>query len=478
MLRVLLPVIVGAVLGVYIELPIFFSLTATLICGVMALLSQKSIYMVFALLFATLFSSGLGSSVAEPPFDQRLNFSLSVKSDAREREGYSSCRAELEGWYDGEWHPASGVVVIYSDSTFTPNAGERLLVSSRLKRFSSKYPDYAKRMQRRGGVGVININQRAVLESGPSSNRGVVEKLHGAGVRRVQSLGLDSCSQTLVEAMAVGERANISDSLRRAYSLSGTAHLLAVSGLHVGVVFMLINLLLYLLPLLRWGNIIKSAVAIAVVWLYAMVVGLTPSVVRATIMFSILQLALISSSEYRSLNSLFAAAAIMLLIDPSYIFDVGFRLSFIAVIAILSFIPLILSFARSRWVKTLLSLFMVSVVATVATSPLISHDFGYISVIGLIINPIVVPLAEVVVALGVGWMILPIPLLGYIVRPVIELLCEVQISIIEWAARSDMAAIELRLGGWITAIIYLLFVLIIVAAWSYEKKKRVTLHTE
>ena len=109
--------------------------------------------------------------------------------------------------------------------------------------------------------------------------------------------------------MTAGDRRSLSPALRAAYSRSGTSHLLAVSGLHVGIVFLLANLLLWWLPLFRHGHILRNIAVILLIWLYAATTGFPPSVVRAALMFSVLQFALASSSEYVGMNTLAGVAS-------------------------------------------------------------------------------------------------------------------------------------------------------------------------
>ena len=105
--------------------------------------------------------------------------------------------------------------------------------------------------------------------------------------------------------------------LRAAYSRSGLSHLLAVSGLHTGIVFALVNLLLWWLPLLRRGHLLRNLLAAACIWIYVAAAGFPPSAVRAAVMFTMLQSALASASEYNGLNALAAAAFGMLLWNPA-----------------------------------------------------------------------------------------------------------------------------------------------------------------
>ncbi|MEG0499286.1 MAG: ComEC/Rec2 family competence protein, partial [Alistipes sp.] len=239
-----------------------------------------------------------------------------------------------------------------------------------------------------------------------------------AAAERLQRLALPEKAQALCAAMAVGDRSGLTPELRRAYARSGTSHLLAVSGLHVGIVFLLVNALLWWLPSLRRGHLWRNAAAIALIWLYALTAGLSPSVIRAALMFSALQLSLASASVYVSGNVLAATAFAMLLFRPAYLFDISFQLSFIAVAAILAWAVPLGSALRSRFrgINALTDLLVVGVVAATATAPLVAHTFGIVSLIGVAANLLVIPLASIVVVGSVVWIVLPLPVFAPLLR--------------------------------------------------------------
>lgn len=165
--------------------------------------------------------------------------------------------------------------------------------------------------------------------------------------------------------------------------------MLAVSGLHVGMVFLYVNLLLGALALLHRGHLLRNAAAIAVIWLFAAAAGLSPGTIRAAVMFTALQLALATTSRYAGVNILSAAAFGMLLWRPSYLFHVGFQLSFLSVAAILLWgIPLYRRL-RTPWraANAAVGMLVVGAVASTATAPLVSYCFGQIPLVGLAVNP-------------------------------------------------------------------------------------------
>lgn len=285
-------------------------------------------------------------------------------------------------------------------------------------------------------------------------------------------------AQALCEAMAAGERAGLRRELREAYARSGTAHLLAVSGLHVGIVFVLVNLLLVWLPALRRGHLLRNAAATALVWVYAAVAGFPPSVVRAALMCTALQFSLASASVYASGNVLAAAAFGMLVWNPDWLFDLSFQLSFAAVAAILAWaVPLCRRLRTPfRPLNALTDTLAVGLAASVATAPLAAHTFGYVPLVGLAVNPVIIPLAAAVVFGSVVWMIAPLAFAAPLFRLVLGTAAAWQNALVEWAAGVSWAVVPWAPSAGQTAAIYLLFVGITAAAWCVEPKKKVSLH--
>ncbi|MFK8163854.1 MAG: ComEC/Rec2 family competence protein [Lewinella sp.] len=141
-------------------------------------------------------------------------------------------------------------------------------------------------------------------------------------------------------ALVMGKRDLISDEVKSAYTETGAVHVLAVSGLHVGIIFLILRFFmvtLFKLDHTRRGRIAVALLSVLCVWAFAMVSGLSPSVQRAAIMFSILALGGIGNLRSHVFNTLSAAAILMLIIDPGQLFQVGFQLSFTAIIGIVSF---------------------------------------------------------------------------------------------------------------------------------------------
>lgn len=202
--------------------------------------------------------------------------------------------------------------------------------------------------------------------------------------------GINGEAGSIVEAMTIGRKTDLSPDTRTAYAHAGVSHVLALSGFHVGIIVLLIQCFL-LKPLLslRW-QWVSNVLIIATLWLYALITGLSSSLVRATLMFTILLLCQSQSRDVLSPNSCALAFFIMLCINPFYLHDIGFQLSFIAVAAIgvlgKSLIHLCTSSnqpVHSMWLITLIA---ISLISSIFTAPLVAHYFGKLTLVSILTN--------------------------------------------------------------------------------------------
>jgi competence protein ComEC len=239
--------------------------------------------------------------------------------------------------------------------------------------------------------------------------------------------------------------------------------------------------LLWWLPLLSRGHLLRSAVVICAIWLYASVAGFTPSVTRAAVMFTVMQAAIQLSSRSISANTLCFTAVVMLSWDARMIYDAGFLLSLLSVAAIIEWaVPLCTRLQRpnsgllrqAAWwgVEWLRSAFVVSLVASVATAPLVAYLFGRFSLWGVVAGPLMVALTAAAVGSVVVWVLLPIGVLQGVASEVIGSLIGTMNNITAWCARAEVMSFEWQAEGWVCAGAYILFAFITLTAWAIEKK--------
>ncbi|MCQ2350584.1 MAG: ComEC/Rec2 family competence protein [Paludibacteraceae bacterium] len=214
----------------------------------------------------------------------------------------------------------------------------------------------------------------------------------------------------ILSAITLGKKDELSKDVKDAFSLSGGSHVLAVSGLHVGIIYMILLWIASKFPYKRWLFVISHIIVIACLWLYAFLCGLPASVIRSAFMFSLISGSYILERHNLSLNAVFASAFFMLLFKPLYLFDVGFQLSYSAVISILLFYPKIFNLFefRNKVLVWAWGMCAVSAAAQIGTLPLTVAYFHQIPVYSLITNFIVIPAAFVLIYCGAtilifGW---------------------------------------------------------------------------
>ena len=155
-------------------------------------------------------------------------------------------------------------------------------------------------------------------------------------LQRLSDGGIEGDAYAVVAAMALGDKSALTKELKDVYSLTGASHVLALSGLHLGIIYMLLSLLV---RGRRW-RMLSQLFLIISIWGFVFLVGMSMSVVRAAIMLSVYALLSLGHRDKMSVNTLAFTAIVMLMVNPMSLFDVGFQLSFMAVFSILVWYPL------------------------------------------------------------------------------------------------------------------------------------------
>jgi competence protein ComEC len=274
-------------------------------------------------------------------------------------------------------------------------------------------------------------------------------------------------------ALIFGYRDDLDAELVDAYSHTGTLHVLAVSGLHVGIVYYLLKILFQWLAVGRRRQIVRSIFILMGLWFYALLTGFSPSVLRATIMFSCIVVGDVSSRQTNIYNSIATSALILFCFDPEIIYDVGFQLSYSAVIGIVYLQPKIgdLYIPKNRIWEMLWGLTTVSIAAQLATFPLSLYYFNQFPTYFLIANLVIIPLSTMVTY--VGLFLLPASFIpwvadgvGFLLNSLIELTDDIVLLI----DKLPYAAIN---GVYITedeALVLFLFLLFILLYFIYKQK--------
>ena len=478
MVTAIIPFMAGIILFDWIALPAWALWGGFLLCLLIAAIGVQSristLYITVALVLFGGAMVSLRGFHPQVPQDERLYLTLEVEDNPINRKGFTYMPARITGYeLNDTYFTANERVQLYLDTLIKVDFGTRIEALGRIVPFPEKFGSYGKLMSRRGFGGTIFIRAEDVI----NIENIKIRNLHTIAVERLALLGLSGDEAAVVGAMSISDRRGMTSELRQAYARSGASHILAVSGLHVGIIFMLVNLLIIWIVYIWRGHIVKAWAVIIPIWIYAALCGFSPSVVRAAIMFTAMQIAIVTDSRYISLNILAFTAFIMLIYKPDYLFDTSFQLSFIAVVAIMIWgLPIMRPLRSKRlWVDALSTTAVVGIVSSIATMPLIAYTFGTVSIVGFLLNPIVILFAYAIVILAVIWIAIPIPSLAGIFGTLLSALSSGLNYIIEGVASWRWSAVELSIPEWAVWTIYAVAIAITILLNNIKPKKTVNL---
>lgn len=233
-------------------------------------------------------------------------------------------------------------------------------------------------------------------------------------VRKFTRFITDKEALEVCAALILGYRTNFQAETLAAFINTGTVHVLSVSGLHVGMVFFLLNFLLRFLDRIPYGRPIRFILILIAIWGYVLLTGMAPSILRAGVMISFLLVAGWGQRANQGLNSLFASACCLLIVDPFMIFDMGFQLSYMAVLGLFTLYPLLRkSFSiRNKWLRMIWQAVLVSLSAQLFTTPLALYYFHQFPNYFLLGNLFVMLPATVLMYAGIALAVCPLSIIN------------------------------------------------------------------
>jgi len=322
------------------------------------------------------------------------------------------------------WSFSRSKVLIYMEKDSLSSAlkfGDKLLIKGNLNVLeppkNPKEFDYKKYLEN------YSIYQQGYLASDDwrlldSKSKGLDVFANDARQFLLSSLklnGIEGDQYAIASALILGSKDELDFEVKQAYAAAGAMHVLAVSGLHVGIIFLILNTLLTILDTSKKGRIVKAIILLISLWIYAMITGLSPSVLRAATMFSFVIMGTVLNRKSSIYNTLAASAFFLLIINPNLLFEVGFQLSYIAVLGIVYLQPIIYKRIYTRWwlLDKVWAITAVSIAAQIATLPLTLFYFNQFPVYFMLSNLLVIPSAVVILILGILLFITsPIPFIS------------------------------------------------------------------
>lgn len=209
--------------------------------------------------------------------------------------------------------------------------------------------------------------------------------------------------KAVINALLLGERKEISKELLADYSNAGAIHILAVSGLHVGIILILLGKIFSFFTYFKNGKIIQTLLILVILWMFAFIAGLSASVVRAVTMFSFLAVGQQFGSKKIILYSLFSSLFILLIFKPLFLFDVGFQLSYLAVLGIITIQQKVYHFwkFKSKIIDFFWQLSSVSIAAQIGVLPLSLYYFHQFPGLFFVSNLVIIPALGFILMMGI-----------------------------------------------------------------------------
>ena len=485
-LRLLLPLISGILLSGRIDIA----------AGAMVVATAVAVAVVFAVkdgrwrdgaITAAIFLAGITSVKALRPEStlprgQRLVISCRITDNITTRGRWHRTVARVEAYrlYDDSlsvWRGCDDGISLFVDTAYEVSIGERVGAVAYINPLDSTggKSGYAQTMLSRGVTGRAYVIDGRLIGHGTGGDLSLWDKillaskkLQGmAGERLLSGVaasgGYDK-EKGVALALLTGDKSLLDSDTRDEYSRAGTSHILAISGLHLGIIFALLNCLLMPLAFVRGGNVLKPAVIILFLWGYAFMTGLSPSVLRSAFMLSMLQLSLTTWRAYNPYNSLFASAFVLLLVNPLMLYDISFQMSYLALSGIFFFykrferwsgvlrVKILLKRAedgRKGWRRLVVAVpgriftfaagtVIIALAAQITVAPLTGYVFGRIPLLNLFVNPVV--MTVVTVAMFAGFVCMALP--GGVAGEWFYKLLKIQNAVTEKTAAFRFASVE------------------------------------
>lgn len=337
--------------------------------------------------------------------DRDTILAMRLLSNAQERTKTFRYEAEVEG---------GGKVLLYlqRDSMPMPVMGDVLLVETQVRRGgkSGKF-DYGLYLRRQGIVGTcwaLRRNWQLIGHEDDMGLKGLAKRSQYFLYQQYRKMGIEGQELGIISALTLGYREDLDKDVQRAFSASGAMHVLAVSGLHTGIVWGIVMWILTLGVLYKplWEDKFRrwllNISTIVLIWAYAFLTGLSPSVMRSALMLTFWALSSLLEQQTSRWNPLLATAVVILIVNPLALWSVSFQLSFAAVAGIMLFGSSMQQavVSKGRVWQSVSGLLIVSLAAQLGTMPLTLHYFGQTSNYFALTNLIVVPMAGILLSLG------------------------------------------------------------------------------
>ena len=427
--RLLLPFMIGIVLYQYVELLqwsllAMFGISLMLVLVAIVIRASKRQFQfrwlfgcgifLFMMSFAYSLSSEREKENTFTHLHKKGMYRVELTSAPVEKAKSFLCKVNVFQYFDSTWKPARGQAILYFQKDQAASKllfGDRLMVEAEFadpeRTLNPDGFDYASYLKRQGVGATSYISSGSWQLTGQNTSfsiRREADKWRNYLLEIYRKFNIQGDEFAVLAALTLGYTDDLQPDIRASYSSTGVMHILSVSGMHVGVVYIVMAFLLSFMNRSQRLKVLKGLFIMLFLWAYAFLSGMSAAVIRAAIMFSFVSVA--SCFERKSLiyNTIFASAFFMLIYNPNFLYDVGFQLSYSAVLSIIFFQPIVDKLYKptnkvGRFTWEMLS---VSLAAQLGTMPFTLYYFQQFPNYFLLTNFIAIPLSTLVIYLAIG----------------------------------------------------------------------------
>lgn len=342
---------------------------------------------------------------------EKNTYEVEVLTSPIEKEKSYMCEIKLLNSFDSlsTMYPTKGYAVLYfQKDSLEPDflIGDKLIIQAQFQQPDGvQNPggfDYAKYLKRQGIAATAYIPTDNWIRSPNKPNISIKRfsdrsRAHLLGVYK--KFGLEDDEFSVLAALTLGYKDELDEDIRKVFSASGAAHILAVSGLHVSTVYGAVFLIFSFLGKSRRMKIISTLLSVVLIWVYAFITGMSPAVIRASLMLSFVSVGTSLQRKSSIYNTIFISAFLILLVNPNLLFNISFQLSYAAVLSIIMIHKLLYPILSptNKILKWLWGLITVSIAAQMGTAPISIYYFNQFPNYFLLTNIIAIPLASMII---------------------------------------------------------------------------------
>ena len=407
---------------------------------------------------------------------------LKIKEILKPNQFSNRYFATVEG-IDDKKFSGNLLITIPRDSTYqTLNVDDELLTYTDIQSIPNPLNphqfNYKKYLENLGVYHRMNITPGTFVKIKKSRATliGTATKARNYIIKKLDQENFGADELSVIQALLLGQRSDISEETYTNYQKAGAVHILAVSGLHIGILLLLIQFLLSPLQYFPKGRTITLILSVLLLWTFAFIAGLSASIIRATTMFTFVAYALYLNRPSNTFNILaLSILFILLFINPNLLFQVGFQMSYAAVFAILWIFPLLkqLWFPKNKVVRYFWQLLCVSVAAQLGVLPISLYYFHQFPGLFFISNLVIIPALGVI--LGMGILVIFLTLLNWLPSQLVWFYNEViglMNSLIAWVAKQEnfiFSAISFDFIQLVLAILVLVMGIELCTKFNYKR---------